>query len=247
VLGPFQGLKPPLTLRPKAPAQAGAGTTGPVAWWKLDESSGSTAANAAGTNLTGQLKGQPRWAPDQGHNQGALEFDGADTWVECADSADLGFGESLSVAVWFKATPNGKAGDTLLAKGSAWQLVHRRGEKPEVELLLNGPQPTGKTAGPLPRAVCPAPTDGQWHHLAGVYDGTKAVLYLDGVEKASAAVSGPIAWNNLPVTFGESAANRGRRWSGWLDDARLYARALSAGEVKALLARDVTDESNTQK
>jgi len=234
VLGPFQVLKPPLTLRPKAAARGGAETTGPVAWWKLDESSGATAASVAGTNLTGQLHGQPRWAPDQGRLQGALEFDGARNWIECADSRDVNPGERLSVALWFKARAGGKGGDTLVAKGSAWQLLHRTGGKPEVELALVGPQPTGKNKGTPPRAACPAPTDGQWHHLAGVYDGTKAVLYLDGVDKATAPVSGPIAWNNLPVTFAENAAHRGHRWSGWLDDARLYARALSAEEVKAL-------------
>lgn len=238
MLGPFQVLKPPLTLRPKAAARGGAETTGPVAWWKLDEASGATAASAAGTNLTGQLHGQPRWVPDQGRLQGALEFDGAGNWVECSESRDLNAGDSFSVAVWFKARPEGKGGDTLVAKGGAWQLLHRKGEKPEVELALVGPQPSGKTKGAPPRTVCPAPTDDQWHQLVGVYDGTKAVLYLDGAEKASAPVSGPVAWNNLPLTLAGNAAHRGRLWSGWLDDVRLYARALSAEEVKALHAGD---------
>jgi hypothetical protein len=234
VLGPFQVLKPPLTLRPKAAARGSPETTGPVAWWKLDEASGATAVSAAGTNLTGTIHGQPRWAPDQGRLQGALEFDGAGNWIECADSRDVNPGERLSVAVWFKVRAEGKGGDTLVAKGSAWQLLHRTGGKPEVEFAFVGPQPSGKSKGPPPRTACPAPTDGQWHHLAGVYDGTKAVLYLDGVEKASAPVSGPVAWNNLPVTLAGNAAHRGELWSGWLDDARLYARALSAEEVKAL-------------
>jgi hypothetical protein len=60
------------------------------------------------------------------------------------------------------------------------------------------------------------------------------VLYLDGEAKTSLTVAGSIAWNNLPVSLGENAAHRGHPWSGWLDDARLYARALSAEEVKAL-------------
>lgn len=238
MLGPFQVLKPPLTLRPKATARSGPEATGPVAWWKLDEASGPTAASAAGTNLTAQLHGQPRWAPEQGRLEGALEFDGSGNWIECPESRDLNASDSLSVAVWFRARPDAKGGGTLVAKGDAWQLLHRPGEKPEVELALVGPQPSSKAKGPPPRTVCPAPTDGQWHHLVGVYDGTKAVLYLDGVEQASASVSGPIAWNNLPVTFAENAASRGRLWSGWLDDARLYARALSVEEVKALHAGD---------
>ena len=57
MLGPFQVLKPPLTLRPKAAARGSPETTGPVAWWKLDEASGATAVSAAGTDLSGTIHG----------------------------------------------------------------------------------------------------------------------------------------------------------------------------------------------
>lgn len=59
-------------------------------------------------------------------------------------------------------------------------------------------------------------------------------LYVDGAEEDSMTASGPIALNNLPLTLGDNAANRGRRWNGWLDDARLYDRGLSIEEIKTL-------------
>jgi hypothetical protein len=78
--------------------------------------------------------------------------------------------------------------------------------------------------------------DGQWHHLVATYDGKRIALYVDGVEADAVTASGTLALNNLPVTLGENAASRGRPWNGWLDDARLYDRGLSAEEVKRLFA-----------
>lgn len=235
VLGPFQVVKPSLTLRPKD-ARPGADSekAGPVGWWKLDESGGSTAANAAGNNLMGELHGQPRWTPEAGGHGGALEFDSQRDWVEFPDSTDLDFRNGLSVAVWVKARRVGKATDTLLAKGEAWRL-HRLGGKGDLEFVLTGPQTTGSSKGKAPSVVFKGPLeDNQWHHIAGVYDGKRIVLYVDGEEQDAVSASGPISANNVPVTLGENAASRGRLFGGWLDDARLYTRALSAEEVKAL-------------
>jgi hypothetical protein len=232
VLGPFQVLKPALTLRPKE-TKRGSEKAGPVGWWKLDESGGTTAANAAGASLAGQFHGAPRWAPDQGRQQGAVEFGPASGWIECTESADLYLRDSVAVAVWMK-TRAGEKGGVLLAKGASWRL-QRSGGKGEVEFTLTGPQTSGASKGKPPRVVCKqALNDGQWHHLVATYDGKRIALYVDGVEADAVTASGTLALNNLPVTLGENAASRGRPWNGWLDDVRLYDRGLSPQEVRML-------------
>ena len=233
MLGPFQVEKRPLTLHPKdSKPAASSGIAGPVGWWKFDETGGSTAANAAGNKLPGKLHGEPRWTPDVGVRGGALEFDGQRNWIEFADSGDLEFRGGLSVAVWIKTRADDKSPGMLLAKGEAWRL-QRMGGKHFLEFVLTGPQADKKDK--TPRAVFKQPLkDDEWHHVAGVYDGKKVALYIDGEEQDVVAASGPISVNNVPVTLGENAANRGRLFNGWLDDARVYARGLSAEEVKTL-------------
>ncbi len=235
MLGPFQVVKPSLTLHPKDTKPAtGSEKAGPVGWWKLDESSGTTAVNAAGNKLNGQLSGNPRWSPGGGALGGALEFDGQRDWIEFADSGDLDFRNGLTVAVWVKPRAVGKTPETLLAKGEAWRL-HRIGGTGNFEFALTGPQTTGASKGKSPNLVFKeALTDDHWHQLVGVYDGKRIALYVDGEEKAAVTASGALAVNNVPVTLGENAASRGRLFGGWLDDARLYNRGLSAEEVKAL-------------
>ncbi|MCX5645258.1 MAG: hypothetical protein NTZ17_11340 [Phycisphaerae bacterium] len=51
-----------------------------IAHWRLDETSGMTAADSAGTN-DGTLMGNPTWQPNSGKVKGALKFDGGPRFV----------------------------------------------------------------------------------------------------------------------------------------------------------------------
>ena len=232
-LGPFQVVKPPLPLLTKdtKPA-AGSEKAGPVGWWKLDETTGSTVANAAGNGLQGQVLGEPRWAT--GARGGALEFDGKRNWVEFADAGDFDFRSGVTIAVWIKARAAAKTTETLLAKGDAWRL-QRGGGRGTLEFLLSGPQPAGANKGKPPKVEFKQSIeDSQWHHVVGSYDGKRIALYVDGEEKETVAASGVLALKNVPITLGENEESPGRLLNGRLDDVRLYTRGLSAEEVKTL-------------
>ena len=225
-----------MTLGPKEAKSkpAGAEPAGPVAWWKLDETAGTTAANTAVNKLTGKIHGQPHWTPGAAPRGGALEFDGTKNWVECADSSDLDFREGVSFSTWFKVRRFDQPAQTLAAKGDAWRL-QRQGDKGNLEFALNGP-----TTGTLSRSRSPvvkskrAVDDGQWHHVVATYDGKRMALYLDGTEEEAVAASGSLVLNSLPMTLGENDGSRGRFFNGWMNHARLYSRGLSAEEVQAL-------------
>jgi hypothetical protein len=226
-------LKPPITLRPKqTPVSVTDGS--PVAWWKFDEPGGSSAANAAGTSLAAQIHGDARWAPAQGRLQGALELDGIRNWIECLDSTDLGFRDALSVSLWVKPHAAVQDGATLVAKGEAWGL-RQSADRGEIEFALTGPQAGSSRPGNPPTVASKQPlAEDQWQHVAATYDGKRLVLYVNGIEENAVKASGPIALNNLPVTLGVNAATRGNLWRGWLDDARLFERALTPNEIQRL-------------
>jgi hypothetical protein len=88
--------------------------------------------------------------------------------------------------------------------------------------------------------------DGEWHHLAGVYDRNyypaepdkKAamLLYVDGVlEEASDAFTPvTVPTNDYEVYIGENAQLRGREWDGLISDVRVYNRTLSPAEISTL-------------
>jgi hypothetical protein len=67
-------------------------------------------------------------------------------------------------------------------------------------------------------------TEGRWHHVAGVFDGTGVSCHLDGQRLATTAGQGPRKANQLPLFVGADPGSRGAPTSffaGSLDDVRL--------------------------
>ena len=85
----------------------------------------------------------------------------------------------------------------------------------------------------MPTGIIP-PAD-VWYHVLATYqnsgDGIKRV-YLNGQLIKQASIGSKNAANNSPLRIG-SEFNR-NYWNGKIDDIRIYNRALSVGEVKAL-------------
>ena len=76
-------------------------------------------------------------------------------------------------------------------------------------------------------------TNGQWSQLIGVYDGTNAYLYQDGV-----LVGGPIAMNNpfigshvIGIGYSENSASPSEFWDGSIDESRVSSAAESASWI----------------
>jgi hypothetical protein len=70
------------------------------------------------------------------------------------------------------------------------------------------------------------------YHVVGTHDGVTQRLYLNGVQVASAPLAGPASIYGSDLYVGT--------WDGWgewyggiADDAAVYARVLSAAQVKA--------------
>ncbi|MBI2098576.1 MAG: LamG domain-containing protein [Candidatus Wildermuthbacteria bacterium] len=111
--------------------------------------------------------------------------------------------------------------------------------------------------------------DGDWHHIAGTFDGSNVRIYVDGVEKGIEPYSGDIQYSitdtcndkkvcsDPPVPppppdplngyipgdngrydlyFGTDPRARNSDYRGFMDDIRIYNRALDAGEINALIA-----------
>ena len=69
-------------------------------------------------------------------------------------------------------------------------------------------------------------TDGQWHHVCLVWDGSHRILYVDGTEVArDTQTSLAASAGGLYIGAG-SALAPGTFWSGLIDDVRIYNRVV---------------------
>jgi len=207
---------------------------GLLAWWKLDETGGRDVADASGNGNIGKiLNGQPRWQASGGKIGGALLFGGNGDWVHVANESNFDCSSEVTVAAWIKVNRFDKDYQAIVTKGdSAWRIQRNQGAD-SIEFACSGLKiPSGNQYGGLygEKSV----NDGNWHHVAGIYDGEKMYIYIDGVVDVSQPASGAIATNDHPVYIGENVEMTGRFFNGLIDDVRVYNYALSEGQVTAL-------------
>ena len=202
-----------------------------VAWWKLDESEGIEVSDASGCNHTGELRGDARWQSSAGKLGGAIELDGEGDFIHIGSDSAFDFANEMTAAAWIKVSQFDKSWQSIVTKGdSAWRMARNRGEN----VLQFGTGVYMENMQVVRGAA--SVNDGNWHHVAGVYDGRKMYLYVDGHLEGSTDVSGEIPANRYPVLVGENAERPGRGWNGLIDDVQLYNHALTAERIVALYA-----------
>lgn len=203
-----------------------------VAHWKLDEGAGNIAANAAGTEYDGKIMGDPDWTA--GIMGGALQFDGNGDYIQIVDSNDFAVTNQITVSAWIKTDTIDKRWQAIATKGDrSWRLQgQRRGYA--LEFACTGLLVPDSRWGSLYGTI--DVNDGQWHHVAGVYDGRNICLYIDGRIDVSKPASGRIRLDDRQVLIGDNSQKPGRFWNGLIDDVRVYSYGLTAEEVAALCA-----------
>lgn len=87
---------------------------------------------------------------------------------------------------------------------------------------------------------------GQWHHVAGVFDGQEVRTYLDGKLVARGAGSGKRTTNRLPLVIGADVTPAGEAMSpfeGLIDAVRVSKVARYSGDEFAPQRRFATDDA----
>ena len=79
-------------------------------------------------------------------------------------------------------------------------------------------------------------TDGNWHHLGFVWDGSYRILYVDGAEVAKdVKPQSRLGSADSGLHFGAGKTLEAAGFlSGLIDDIRIYNQALSAEDVNTL-------------
>lgn len=173
-----------------------------------------------------------------GANGLAIDLDGFGDYLSISGSDTLGsvfdISDTITVAVWIKVANFDKEYQTIIAKGDdSWRLSrYQETNQLEFSVLDGAAPPFGNVIGRT------SVNDGQWHHVAGVYDGSKVYLYIDGVIDNAEDLSGPIDNGIYNVYIGENEQKRAeglaREWDGNIDQVRVYDTALSHAEIVSL-------------
>ena len=214
-----------------APATAGAALR---LWQKLDETSGTLAADSSGNANNGTYTGGPTLgAPGVKGYSAYFAVDGQ--YVVTPASASLNaIGVSnadFTAAFWVK--PNGGNGGwrPLLHKGSSssqrgpgiWFNPGNNRLHFRVSTTANWNEGMDSVSN-LP--------DGVWSHVAFVKAANKWRCYVNGNLDTELTLSGTTTGNTGPLYVGDDPWYPGSKT--WIDDVRLYDVALTVAEIKSL-------------
>ncbi len=162
----------------------------------------------------------------------ALALSGHDEWVELYRDPSLDIeGTGITLCLW--VYPRGWQGSNEFITKGDQQYALRQVDADTLEFSIFDGKPI-KARGSVPENW-----NHRWHHLAGIYDGSHLLLYLDGDLLARRGHEGRIRNSRYPVNLGKNAQTHGQNYSGQLsnallDEVQIYHRALSHEEVSQI-------------
>lgn len=136
--------------------------------------------------------------------------------------------KNFSIACWFKTA-------------NAGTIISRFDYDVEGEFVVaivdDGPIFLHRRSAPWDMKGLNKFDDNEWHHLVVVYNGTKVLIYIDGILEVSKETGESEKASNTPMLVG-SRKTKGEiskgSYTGTIDELRIYARAISKKEIVEL-------------
>ncbi len=196
-----------------------------IGWWKFDEGSGNKAIDFSGHGNDGTFGGTTKWV--EGKMDGGLDLQSGYVAIDGVVN-DLA-GTNITLSIWIKTTQGGE-GNVFAANDSSSGHPLMFGIDGGGTYVNDGSDTNFST---------PLINDDQWHMITYVRNGSTGYIYVDGVQVGTYA-----------ATFTLDSVTRwsiGQEWDGTtpsdfytgaVDDARVYKKALTVDEIKQLMRGD---------
>lgn len=188
-------------------SEAKINTDSMVAAWFFDEGKGKDVEDSSAHSNHGKIKGNPKWVA--GKFGRALELDGG-TYVEVADNS------SLDIVDYY-------SGD-----GNYFLSTDCGGGPTQAKFGITSTN--GHTCGP----ASPVLKKDTWYHVAGVFDGKKLSVFIDGELETVQDQGGNITTSDWPIIIG-SYAGLGYKSNAIIDELAVFNVALSKDDIRLLM------------
>jgi hypothetical protein len=213
-----------------------------LAHWKLDETGGgtTTAADSAGSNTGTMQNGLTGADSVTGKVDTALSFNGSNEDIDAGTASLIEGNDEASVCAWtYLASASVTTDNAMLSKSATdWWLfwiddsAYFAGTENTVAFSVDvDAGADGRIEG-----TTDAVTPQTWQHFCGVFRGGNYIrLYRDGVmiaQNTTNIVSNVVSVPTTELYIGSDGSSK--YFNGYLDDVRIYDKALSDSEVEAI-------------
>ena len=175
----------------------------------------------------------------------AIDFDGSNDYATAGDVHGFERTDAFSMVVWIRTSSTTSIGCVMskldqTAPNPGFELfVDMSNNEVGVQLINNA---TTNYLRVDTSGASPPPNNGQWVHVVATYDGSSTPgginIYLNGAPQSTATVNNTLSASILStVDFQVGARDAANcEFPGRIDDAAIYDKELSAGEVIAIYA-----------
>ncbi|MCE2402458.1 LamG domain-containing protein [Candidatus Poribacteria bacterium] len=205
--------------------------------WLFEENGGKVVKDVV-SGHDGDIKGTLKWVGD-GKFGGALEFPGkGDSYVR-VDHDDVFNADPYTFVAWVKLN------------AASWQyVVWRNGDVwPEptnvrhLDIWIHDadyPVFMWHVKGQVGRIDGKTiVADGQWHHIAKIYDGSKVQMFVDGKLEGEKASGGTLDTSKSPIWIGARPGNVAA--TGLFDEVGFFTKALTEAQVNDVMDTGLAD------
>ena len=202
--------------------------------WHMDEEAWGLlfpVLDSSGYGLNGTANGDAK--PSGGAAVGARcgVLDGTGDWIDISSQHGAG---DFSVGIWVRTTSANRS--AVIATGDGYYIMEINSDGGayrigQVAWVMND----GSNGVRIATGRIGAINDGKWHHLMGIRNGRQSHLYIDGILAATVDLGAGYGSRPSGSAFiGKAAA--GLSLAGFVDEAVIYSRAISAREISDLAA-----------
>ena len=205
---------------------------GPVAYWRLDETTGAVADDDSVNGYDGTLINMDDSDWVAGNTGNGLDFDGVNDYVTAGGVCAAIAGREVTVSAWVKAPAINTAHQFIIAINTSNGtnnkiMLGTQANSDTLSLYESGWHDTATTV-----------IDDAWHHIAYVLDdGSDTItVYVDGSNVLSFASTASVEVTDV-LSLGQeydTGMATGDFYSGLLDDVSIYDYALNDTQIRRL-------------
>ena len=197
-----------------------------IAYWDFNTGSGKILYDITENENHGVINGAT-WV--DGIEGKALSFDGVDDYVEIGDSPGWDSAQK-TISAWLYPIANNDNGEQMKAiwregytDNSGFQITFK-------DSIYWANFHVGSWKG-----ASSSGNVGEWAHIVAVNNGSNVLIYTNG-SLATGDSCGESSPGSYPIRIGRWNST-GRDWNGYIDEVRVYNRALDSAEIQDLYSQ----------
>jgi hypothetical protein len=208
----------------------------PLARYGFNESSGSTVLDSgSGAAANGTIVGGVTRIAGP-YNGSALAFNGSSGYVNLGTPAKLNLEGQITIGAWIKPTAVSSQGDIISQDwdGLDTPFFLDLSSPTTVNFGTNRYNGSGAPNVQATGTASAALTNGQWHYIAGVYDGQDFKVYIDGVLAGETADPYGVTYGTEPTNIGRDSNDGGGSYNyfdGDIADLEIFSNGLSSADI----------------